>query len=76
MKILPIMQGSVYWPSAEKYHITVWYSDGSTRETFCVGSILPADRAVELREQPDNFKAEMEEVAALAKRRRDDYKLI
>lgn len=37
----PVLEGSLYWPSRAAYHVTTWMSDGSLRESWRPGPVIP-----------------------------------
>jgi hypothetical protein len=60
--VFPTFQGSLYWPSARKYAVSVWYSDGSVRQTFSENSSLTLKEATALYSLPDIFEFEVQQI--------------
>jgi len=57
-EVIPIVQGSIYWPTRKKYLITVWYSDNTCKNIFKEENHITEQEAIDLYNLPDIFDLE------------------
>lgn len=69
MSKVPIYIGSVFWPMAMRYLITIKYSDGSERKTFRIGDWISYNECVVIGELPDTYEMELKQINELTQRR-------